>query len=538
MPNSKGFTLVQILLGLAAAAIVATAIVYTTQRLGSNPAPANQALVTNSAANTNAATNENTVADINSPELTLEEDARVGPPAGWKTYTDSALHISVQYPPTWTTDGSTPGNIHLNPPTDGTKQEDTATNSVFIGSLKSEGEGDLLSNTKKVIVNGITATQGREGQIPFETVTLILQGNNAVRVSWGEDSSLLDVKSQILSTITFTDQTAATKDWKTYRNVKHGLSFRYPKDWFVSSQQTDSWILTSFDTSKQTGRGGLDDGMMKMDFSISTAPAGRTPAKAVPCPATEGETLVSCEAVTILDRTYTERIVDSIIEGRSRDVTVATITNGKLYQVNALASAGNAQDDALVTYDRIFSTFSITEVAATKDWKTYTNKTDGYSIRYPKEWTLDTSGSIAYINYPSSSQPYGADGDIYVSFRAEKNVTKSLAEWFTAGEELTQEKIQATLDKVKAGTGDVGPGYADQEFSNTTTTVGGQPAIYQYVKATRPTYIEGPATTSKAYYVKVGTTVYWILGSAPTGTKSEALLQTFDAMIGTFTFTN
>lgn len=266
--------LTQLLLGLAVVAIIATAIVYTTQRLGSNPASdSNRATVTNSGANSNAATNANTAADINSPELTPEEDAGVTANTNaaanvnaaadatrdWRTYLNTGHHYSFQYPPTLLIESDVLGqtaedadkmNAHLPIPPGNTDQKASQPEfGVEIWSttkgIQQYAESIRAQNPKasvlyQTVINGqtaywFTATERYKGnngsrsldsEFAFYFVTLE-EGKSAAIIWYATEYSQ---GSTMLATFQFTDQTVATEDSKLLDEDRL-VRVRYPKSY-------------------------------------------------------------------------------------------------------------------------------------------------------------------------------------------------------------------------------------------------------------------------------------------------------------------
>lgn len=189
------------------------------------------------------------------------------------------------------------------------------------------------------------------------------------------------------------------------------------------------------------------------------------------------------------------------------------------------------------------NTVSNTNVAdPTVGWKTYSNTENGFSFKHPADWTPKTINDPYYNNKailttlqnPGFQEPYGAVGGIFINVYANRNTTESLRAWFSANRERTEEKIMAGINGPCTGTAQ----RSDITVTVTDEMVDGLAAIAQYEKDLKPTYCEGGATTSKAYYVKKGTTIYEILASSPTSTEADVLLKTFDTIMSTFQFTN
>lgn len=329
----------------------------------------------------------------------------------------------------------------------------------------------------------------------------------------------------------------ATKDWKTYTNTNYGYSVRFPAGWALAVHIDGSLHEITDD--------GGDYFIRREDHS---AAQGLIPTIC----ARSGKN--HCIPNTMTDLKSGSKILkERLLETASGSMTVLVFQGVENRRVNyALEHSGilyhfqaDYTDSSFIdATDTIMQTFTILAAkdAATKDWKKYKNNKYGFQMLHPKEWA-ESGTEIASIdgktiNLPSlgfypSGRVYGGDGDITVQFRVYPQVTATLAAWFSENIELTQAKKEKAINGPCAG------GATLSDISNTAldTTVASLEAKVQYIKYTKPGYCEGPASTSRGYYMKKGSSVYEIIASAPTGMQSEASLQTFDQAIATFQFT-
>lgn len=185
---------------------------------------------------------------------------------------------------------------------------------------------------------------GKKGTTP--TPTTVPTTNQAVDYTVNTNAANINA---VTNTNTAAD---VTKDWKTYTNRQNGFSFRYPKEWYIQSEQSNSWILESWDRATVVARGGLESGMIKADFSFSDATSTE-----LKCSVAEEDTLVSCSDVVINGATYKRSVIDFIGEGGGRAVDLRTVRNGKLLTVIGYQAA----TDGLAKLDQIFSTFKFTK---------------------------------------------------------------------------------------------------------------------------------------------------------------------------------
>lgn len=257
----RGFTLIQLLLGLAAVAIIATAVVYTADQLGSNPTANTNAAVFCTAdaklcpdgvtyvgrqapnckfaacpgTNTNAApANVNATADATE---------------GWKTYTSAQYHFSLRYPSGWTTtEGATttPYKIDFYP-MGGAGWSTTGAISFWVDRPYSQQCPDpQVSTTTSVTYGGKQATLSTvtgDGKPCYRHAIFTTQPT-----AWGADAEIqmnpdtsgsYDLAEQILGTLVFTDQTAATK------------LGTYTVEYFVNGKRNDTRLIQIVNGKKQ-----------------------------------------------------------------------------------------------------------------------------------------------------------------------------------------------------------------------------------------------------------------------------------------------
>lgn len=182
--------------------------------------------------------NTNTTANINPPELTPEEDAQVGPPAGWKTYTSTRYQVTFDYPPDMTV--SENDQFLSGVKADNTKHFDL---SILDRALDPKNVQGIYGkqDTTTVRVGSQDGYQYIEGDAGCGGITIQRKrtSTTTLKIYFGQCSGKpknefetdASLRERFLSTFQFTDQTAVTKDWKKYTNEEYGVSLDYPRDW-------------------------------------------------------------------------------------------------------------------------------------------------------------------------------------------------------------------------------------------------------------------------------------------------------------------
>ncbi|MBI3115305.1 MAG: hypothetical protein HYZ09_02320 [Candidatus Kerfeldbacteria bacterium] len=398
MKKPAGFTtIVALLLGLAAVAIIATGIVYTAERLGKDE-PEQVACTADAKqcpdgsyvsrvppscefAACPESTDNNQLSTANDNTNTPSD-----PTARWKTHTNASFGYSFKYPGDWTVNKQSDIEFEI---LDG----NTARLSVETPPL---GYGVAGTPTRKVVDgrNAIIRSVPGDINVQFEDAGL---ENIQIRLQYpttlGADyPQLFD---QILSTFTFTDQTAATKDWKTYTNTRYGWRLQYPPTWAIANDEDDNpQVELHFDE----GLPGLQE--FFTDERTDTLEEWRDKQK----------TQLPNAKLTVSEMTVGGVTAIRIDTNVYDNATYIGFRRGTVF-VNVITS------NALMITNGMLGTFRFTDqTSATKDWKTYTNAKHGFSFRYPPSWTIseDTTVDPTQIVY-IAKDPTGAEGQLAVA---------------------------------------------------------------------------------------------------------------------------
>lgn len=174
----------------------------------------------NISANTNSVSNSNTLTNTNTVST-----------ADWKTYTNSTLGYSIQYPPSWTIENHAITGILVTPPTSEVPGKEWGINrQIYIKALATQDELASVENQVRKTINGVEVIQGEFSPSSYATVdTYFPKGSGFIKVTWATTYDNTTFQ-EILSTLTLASPTA---DWKTYTNTALGFSLKYPSEYAV-----------------------------------------------------------------------------------------------------------------------------------------------------------------------------------------------------------------------------------------------------------------------------------------------------------------
>jgi hypothetical protein len=136
------------------------------------------------------------------------------PTAGWKTYTNSIIGYSIQYPPSWkiTSHESLAPLVQISPKSSAGVNTDVPTGDCCPGQTVSittdvevKTDSPSTKNRVQVQINDIDATQQEEGGMGNDLVTYFPRASGGfITISWEKDNGTA-TNEQILSTFRFTD---------------------------------------------------------------------------------------------------------------------------------------------------------------------------------------------------------------------------------------------------------------------------------------------------------------------------------------------
>ena len=212
-----------------------------------------------------------------------------------------------------------------------------------------------------------------------------------------------------------------TADWKTYTNIKYGFEFKYPSTWkieYKTNTPTGYYFVDQevFLQSPATVEGlkakTINPGYQyDLHFSYidnGTAYGG----EAAPDPAKKFLGKIIVGGVSASEYT---------VGGQGQSYLVEIDHNLHMY----VFSFDTAWDKSQLTQEQlqILSTFRFTSSADISTWKTYTNTTIGYSLKYPGTYVLNAdSPNYVYMNE-------GTNSKVDVRYREGDSSTNNIS-WF------------------------------------------------------------------------------------------------------------
>jgi hypothetical protein len=295
-----------------------------------------------------------------------------------------------------------------------------------------------------------------------------------------------------------------TADWKTYTNTDYGFSFKYPINWNLNLGKPNSSanIVDKIDFSTNlTGA----DGQYSY-FSIESKTYSGTASdylaqlKQVD---TENQNQGGPSHNFPLEENVTLgtdwlKLSDVMTLAAKHDWYIKD-NSGKIFVAKVLKQPGEGPitdiSSSIDTANSILSTLQFTNNTA--DWKTYTNTTFGYSVKYPKSWGEYSSNTAETVNL-ATDNGNGKGGIQIVAITGK------------------------TLDQAIADSTTVGANYSTSTTSD--VVVGGEQG--KQIKGVTPK--PESDTGNVNIFVKHNTTVYRILGDDMENPEWSQIITTFE----------
>lgn len=180
-----------------------------------------------------------------------------------------------------------------------------------------------------------------------------------------------------------------TANWTSYENIKNGYSLKYPSEIFARKLCPSEELLLQLksegvtDDTKEAETCARDS---SFDLEILTSvPSRQEPISDKIFTVTKNEILVGGEKAIKYITTHSDP--ESSAQPWRAEVNVDH--NGKRYVISF------GVKDKEDVFDQILTTFKFTDSQTldTSTWKTYDHKVDGYSFKYPSDWSVKTNGS-------------------------------------------------------------------------------------------------------------------------------------------------
>jgi len=210
---------------------------------------------------------------------------------------------------------------------------------------------------------------------------------------------------------TFTPGADLTADWKTYTNTQYGFEFKYPTNYFLTTQGVlfndkssqvkelnsnvnwgdSQWLRLGISLSDKNSINWAND-LAKRNLIYDFQPVGTDELEKINLVAGE-------KSIISIHRDYPDD---------SRFVVTAHFYDQNNEQIFiGLDDIGPSLEESINNpkvriFDQILSTFKFTDSVDTSTWKTYTNTQYGFEFKYPVSWAAvidwDSSPAVDYLS--------------------------------------------------------------------------------------------------------------------------------------------
>ena len=183
-------------------------------------------------------------ANKNTNQVAVNTNTTADETKDWQTYVNDTFGYSLKYPSDWVVDGADPRNVIIKNTAD--KTDNFLTIKVESGDPT---PGDLgyseAYERTSVLIGGHNSNKFScflyHEEATFYTYYLNSGADRYILSYRGNQTSLVPIYEQIVSTFKFTDETA---DWQTYTNTVYSYQIKYPKAYEVKddSRKDIVWI--------------------------------------------------------------------------------------------------------------------------------------------------------------------------------------------------------------------------------------------------------------------------------------------------------
>ena len=198
----------------------------------------------------------------------------------------------------------------------------------------------------------------------------------------------------------------ATADWKSYESTTYGYSVKYPADWAINLAKEDNILLKSpINTTPE------NDLMIIYHDKVTDASFNDSKATSLADMMKDTSTFRNTKAVKVGNTDGYETFVGGV----GAYYIIYLEKGNHIYE---LYFSNIENKDSITTTDsNIIDSFTFTD--PTVGWKTYTNTTYGYSVKYPADYSAkDLSTQMLNINESSSS-----DSSLVVAISEDSAIT-------------------------------------------------------------------------------------------------------------------
>lgn len=206
-----------------------------------------------------------------------------------------------------------------------------------------------------------------------------------------------------------------TADWKTYENTTIGYTVKYPPTWKVSVCEGSTAVYFGLQGLKCDSESPSEDfGIAEIIDSISVSSRVASLKDAMVSPIESQVTVAGIQGTRIAG--VHKKDLNTLRGGGQYSDDIFFMRNGKTYRLGYFILGGEKK--YVSEFDGFYKTFTFTDPIA--GWKTYTNETYNYSIKYPNEYT--PSGTAANYRFDKGEPNVSGFNNIIISVITKKDV--------------------------------------------------------------------------------------------------------------------
>lgn len=261
----------------------------------------------------------------------------------------------------------------------------------------------------------------------------------------GKQASPTPVASLVPATPVPTPYVDPKANWKSYRSVDSQVSFRYPAEYSLREEKPDK-ATTHLSFSETEG----DKNAVFEVISGSKAQMASLIASWIPkaqLPTEEGQMTISGIAGVLVTGT-------SVEAGEGVAFRGAYIERDN--KVFIFVGKGEKKFGDELLFDEIIKTVSLLSPGITSDWKSFTNTTASYVVKYPADWEISSENKSAtesatrvVIKKSSGETTYQnlvIDASVVTPTSQKQKIDLTAAEIVNSLQNLTGWKNHPTLD--------------------------------------------------------------------------------------------